>query len=282
MLERKISVIIPVYNGASVIEEAIRSALALSVVAEVICVNDGSKDNTRELIESLSDHRIKLLNVENGGPAKARNIGAGYASHQYLAFLDADDIFMPRRFDKQLTEMIGGGYRASICSVIVATMDNVILKIFKKSSYAKLPPALKRLAIYSQFLIMNTPTLIVRKDLFEEIGGFDVDLKLREDHKLLIDILQREDIYIEPTSPVMRRMFEESSTSNLSIERLINGNKRFLNSVCPSYLELLSANLSLFHVCMRRFGLFKTVSARKSFLGLMFLYPIYVAFKVAL
>lgn len=282
MLERKVSVIIPVYNGESVIEEAIRSALGLSCVAEVICVNDGSTDGTRDVVESINDDRVRLLNVENGGPAKARNLGGKCASSQYLAFLDADDIFMPRRFDKQLIEMIDGGYRASISSVIVATMDNVVLKIFKKSRYAKLSPVMKRLAVYAQFLIMNTPTLIVRKDLFEEVGGFDINLKLREDHKLLIDILQKEDIYIEPTSPVVRRMFDQSSTSNLTIDRLIDGNERFLSSVSASYLEIFAAKLSLFHVCFRRFGLFKSVIAKKSFFGVLFFYPIYVAFKVVL
>lgn len=282
MLEGKVSVVIPIYNGALVVEEALRSVLALPIVSEVVCVNDGSTDNTSEVIESVKDARIRLLNVENGGPARARNIGALSAVGEYIAFLDADDFFMPRRFDKQLSSMISGGYRASICSVIVATMDNVILKVFDKGKYSRMPAPLKRLAIYCQFLIMNTPTLIVRRDLFEEIGGFDVGLKLREDHKLLINILETEDIYIEARSPVVRRMFDQSSTSNLSIEKLIDGNSRFLSAVTPNYWERLGANLSLFHVCLRRYGFLRSMNAKKTFWGLLPFYPLYIIVKVML
>lgn len=102
-LEEKISVVIPVYNAAPFIEKAVRSALIQREVSEVILIEDGSTDNSLNVCNqllALSD-KVKLLTHpanENKGAGISRNVGIEQAKGEYIAFLDADDYFLPDRF----------------------------------------------------------------------------------------------------------------------------------------------------------------------------------------
>lgn len=90
----KISVIIPVYNGEQFIETAINSVINQTYTNyEIIVVNDGSVDNTREIVNKIAfkNEKIKLINKENAGVSVARNIGVRETTGEYLTFLDADD-----------------------------------------------------------------------------------------------------------------------------------------------------------------------------------------------
>ncbi|MDO5859588.1 glycosyltransferase family 2 protein [Methanobrevibacter sp.] len=90
----KISVILPVYNSEKYIEKAIESVLNQSLRDfELIVVNDGSTDNTLNIIESFTDSRIRLINQQNMGPGAARNSALDIASGEYVMFLDSDDWF---------------------------------------------------------------------------------------------------------------------------------------------------------------------------------------------
>lgn len=98
----KISVIIPVYNVDNYIEECIKSVLEQNFKdIEVICVNDGTPDNSVKIIENLmqKDKRIKILHKKNGGLSSARNYGIKHARGEYIHFLDSDDYIKPGMYD---------------------------------------------------------------------------------------------------------------------------------------------------------------------------------------
>lgn len=98
----EISVIIPVYNVERFIKKTIQSALDQSQVREVIVIDDGSTDRTRDIVVSFDDTRIKLLyhyNNINKGRSATRNLGLSSSSSNYIAFLDGDDFYLPNRFD---------------------------------------------------------------------------------------------------------------------------------------------------------------------------------------
>src|ERR1700748_3197615 len=98
----EVSVVMSAYNAAAFIKEAIESILNQTYENfEFIIINDGSTDTTQSIIESYKDTRIKLINQENKGLSKSLNIGIRNAVGKYIARMDADDISMPDRLEKQ-------------------------------------------------------------------------------------------------------------------------------------------------------------------------------------
>ena len=98
-----ISVIIPAYNAGKYISKCVDSILQNTYEnLEIIIVNDGSKDDTRQVVEAVSDSRIRLVEQENGGVSKARNTGLDHARGEYIAFIDADDYVSADYFEKLL------------------------------------------------------------------------------------------------------------------------------------------------------------------------------------
>ena len=98
MTSPKFSVIIPSFNGGKFISTAITSVLEQTYPAfEIIVVDDGSTDNTKEIVELNFNKKIKYIYQKNQGVAAARNLGAKIARGDWLAFLDADDWYLPNR-----------------------------------------------------------------------------------------------------------------------------------------------------------------------------------------
>jgi len=106
--EFKVSVIIPVYNAAAYVRKAVESALAQPETTEVLLIEDGSPDNALEICEQLASEfeKVKLFrhpNGENRGAGASRNLGMREAREEFIAFLDADDYFLPGRFRQAVT-----------------------------------------------------------------------------------------------------------------------------------------------------------------------------------
>ncbi len=108
-MDRLVSIVVPVYNAGAYIEETIAMVCRQTYGSwELLLVDDGSTDGSREKIEAWSrkDGRIRLIaKEENGGAALARNTGIDYAAGRYVAFLDADDIWMEDKLEKELRFM---------------------------------------------------------------------------------------------------------------------------------------------------------------------------------
>ena len=98
----RITVVIPVYNKVKFLEEAVKSAINQDYVVEVILIDDGSQDGSFELCQRLSKNEIvKLVSHKDRkrkGPSASRNLGMKLASSEFIAFLDADDLYIPNRF----------------------------------------------------------------------------------------------------------------------------------------------------------------------------------------
>lgn len=95
------SVIIPTYNHAKYLRDAIDSALSQTVPVEVIVIDDGSTDDTTAILSSYGN-RIRVYRVPHGGPAIARNIGIDEATAEFVMFLDADDLIAPSKVEAQV------------------------------------------------------------------------------------------------------------------------------------------------------------------------------------
>ena len=112
---KTVSVIVPVFNGKDTIAAALDSALAQEFGGdvEVIVVNDGSTDATSSVLEAYRGC-VTVLDRVNGGPAAARNAGVRASHGEYVAFLDADDIWMPRKLEKTLAALDSDGGAAMV------------------------------------------------------------------------------------------------------------------------------------------------------------------------
>lgn len=113
-----ISVIIPMYNTGDYIEQTVKSVLAQTYSKlEVVIVDDGSTDNSAEIVEALkmNDSRIKYIYQKNQGVSAARNNAIANSSGEYLAFLDSDDLWMPHKIEKQLERLEATGMDACYC-----------------------------------------------------------------------------------------------------------------------------------------------------------------------
>ena len=106
----RVSVIIPAYNAAATIAGTVESVLAQTCQDfEIICVDDGSTDATVAIIKQFGE-RVRLIEQANSGPAAGRNNGARNSSGEYLAFLDADDLWAPQFLERSVAALDSDHY----------------------------------------------------------------------------------------------------------------------------------------------------------------------------
>jgi glycosyltransferase involved in cell wall biosynthesis len=165
----RISAIIPAFNAAAHIKKAIVSALdQREAEVEVIVVDDGSTDGTWTILESFGD-RIRKERQSNGGPAKARNTGARLATSEWLAFLDADDEWLPEKTVRQFTALDAS--TAMVYSDRFNTGN--VARICERASDSE---RFYDGDVFEPLLLHNfitTSSVVIRKSRFEQLGGFD-------------------------------------------------------------------------------------------------------------
>ncbi|WP_445495610.1 glycosyltransferase family 2 protein [Photorhabdus sp. SF281] len=113
-----VSIIMPSYNSSNFIEQSINSVLQQTFSDwELLIIDDCSKDNSIEIIERFKDDRIKLLPLsKNIGAGEARNVGLRLAKGKYIAFIDSDDLWLPKKLETQINYIIDNQELAAICT----------------------------------------------------------------------------------------------------------------------------------------------------------------------
>ena len=99
----RVSVVVPVFNGERTIAETIASALAQTFEDfELLLINDGSTDHSSEIVRGFDDHRIQIHTFPNAGLSASRNRGIARSRGEFVVFLDADDLWEPRKLEAQV------------------------------------------------------------------------------------------------------------------------------------------------------------------------------------
>ncbi|MGD7037002.1 glycosyltransferase family 2 protein [Methylotuvimicrobium buryatense] len=176
-----ISVVIPAFNAEAFIHKAIDSVLTQYYSHfELIVVNDGSTDNTEKIIQNYSDTRIRLISQRNGGLSHARNTGIQSSQGNYIAFLDADDYWLPEKLSQQI-DFLQKNPDIGFCSTNtrVETPDGQFLNDWQCPviEYSTLHTLFKQNASVAG----SGSSVMVRKELQIKAGGFDETLKSLED-----------------------------------------------------------------------------------------------------
>jgi glycosyltransferase involved in cell wall biosynthesis len=170
------SVVIPAYNAELFLERTLRSALRQTHSnLEVIVVDDGSTDKTRVIAEAAAatDERVRIISVPNGGVAKARNIGIAEANGEFVAFLDADDLWHPTKIELQLTAMSGrsGDYQPATVYTLSRTID-IHDRVTGSGSRVVLSGYSFARHLYAK-PVGNGSSILVRREAAILVGGFD-------------------------------------------------------------------------------------------------------------
>jgi len=179
MSDPLVSVVIPAYNSSRTIAQTLESALTQGIAEiEVIVVDDGSSDDTAEIVRRSEDHRLRLVQRPNGGVASARNAGIELARGEWVAFLDSDDIWLPHKLERQLELMSAQpGCQASQGSAYF--VDDQLRPLKLRRCIPVDDPLLTFLRF--QNLPNAASSWVVRRSLIEQIGPFNADLVILED-----------------------------------------------------------------------------------------------------
>ena len=200
-IKPQVSVIIPTYNRAWVIKEAIDSVLTQDYTEfELIVVDDGSTDQTFDVLESYRND-IKVLSQKNKGVSAARNRGIAEASGNFIAFLDSDDLWLSQKLSVQI-DFFNQTPDALICQTEEVWIRNGLRvnpkKRHKKPSGMIFKPSL-RLCLVSPSAVM------IRRHLLDRVGRFDETLPACEDYDLWLRISCRFPIYLIDTPLIIKR-----------------------------------------------------------------------------
>jgi glycosyltransferase involved in cell wall biosynthesis len=195
-----VSVVIPAYNAEPYLEECLRSVLTQThPVEEVLVIDDGSTDRTQIIAESFGSP-VRLLQQQQGGPARARNYGVREARGEWIAFLDADDLFLPHKVEKQLRAL------AADPEAVLCYTGLVALKL-DGSRVEVPPPALPQVDAMLSLTNVGIPpsAVMLRRDTLLQVGGFNEIQRGCEDWELWFRLRKLGSFCIVPDAETVYR-----------------------------------------------------------------------------
>jgi glycosyltransferase involved in cell wall biosynthesis len=195
----RVSVVIPTYNRAHLIGEAIMSVLKQTFTDfELIVVDDGSTDNTKEMVDSLKDPRIKYIYQNNHGVAGAFNAGIKISTGEYIAFLGSDDMLLENALEKGVNILDAhpeSGFSYGQGNITGA--DGHVFRV-RKSSIQDDSGVINSREQVKELLFYNPITassVVVRRSCFDEVGGYQEKLySWGEDHLLSMQLAKRHSV----------------------------------------------------------------------------------------
>ena len=212
----KISVIIPTFNRALLVKEALESVLRQKVaVDEIIIVDDGSNDDTSRVLQKYKD-AIRIVRQENKGVSAARNRGIAEAKHEWLAFLDSDDLWHVNKIKRQKQALLEHtDYK--ICYTDEEWRKDgkwknqkLIHQKFSGWIYARCLPR----------CIISPSSVLLHRSVFETVGLFDESLPACEDYDLWIRVASRFPVLYLPEKLIIKRAGDWAQLSqNHSLDR---------------------------------------------------------------
>ena len=209
----KVSIIIPVYNGANYLASAIDSALNQTYKnCEIIVVNDGSCDNgATEKIAQAYGNKIKYYKKENGGVATAVNYGIEHMTGDYFAWLSHDDYYLPHKIERQMRAIVESGDEMSICHGDYQVLHVESGKMEEMCWNQMYSAEMMENGVFPVlFQCIHGSTILFHKRHFEKIGGYDPQLITTQDSVFLFHLMRgRKTIYIDEPLMVSREHIEQ-------------------------------------------------------------------------
>ena len=241
-----ISVIIPTYNRAHLIGRTIKSILNQTFQDfEIIVVDDGSVDDTEEVVRSFDDPRIKYLkHQKNLGASTARNTGIKNSRGEYIAFLDSDDEWLPEKLKKQINIFQRAPDKVGLVYSWAEMIDEKG-ELFRKLNFVVKGRVLQNI-LRGNFI--PSSTVVVKKKCFDEVGLFDESFASCQDREMWTRIATKYEMEVVPE--YLARMYRDKKISiSASPKKVVYGYYQYFIKFQELYLsegmkEELSQNLS--------------------------------------
>lgn len=207
-----VSVVIPVYNREETIERAVNSVLNQTYSnIELIVVDDGSTDNSLNVIKQLKTDKMKIFEQNHLGANAARNLGISVAKGEYIAFQDSDDEWLPEKLEKQITYMLENNFEACYCPFFLYGdhYDGLYFQDYRdKEKYENNLLDLLRIGN-----VLGPQTLVIHRNIISAIGNFDEEMPRLQDYEFAIRIAQKKKIgYVN--EPLVKIYRSNNSISN--------------------------------------------------------------------
>jgi glycosyltransferase involved in cell wall biosynthesis len=260
----KVTVIIPTYNRAYILSQAIASVLAQTMGDfELIIVDDGSTDGTAGVVSGFPDARIRYIRQANAGPGMARNRGVAEATSPYVSFLDSDDLWMPDKLSSCLTFLsnhpeVGGIFHDAewrcgdeVRGSFVRSHSARMLAWLAGVSYPEgtIMPDRELQLMLLQEVPIKTPTLTVDTRAFKTIGGFN-SWACAEDWEFLLRFAKRNRLaYLDRPLGVIRvtpdsAHFKEVGRNFTAVCELLSNQRSLIPSQDTEALAAISAGIT--------------------------------------
>lgn len=209
-----ISVVIPAYNAERTVLETVESVQKQTFSdLEIIVIDDGSTDRTLELVQGVIDKRLKIFSYDNGGVATARNRGISHAGGEFIAFLDADDLWTPDKLELQLAALLQNpeaGVAYSWTYFFIDGQEEISPGkqfFFEGNVYPQL--------IVENFLA-NGSNPLIRKKAIDSVGNFDTTFSQCADWDFYLRLAARFPFVSVPSHQIFYRQSLGSMTSQTS------------------------------------------------------------------
>jgi glycosyltransferase involved in cell wall biosynthesis len=240
-----VSVVIPAYNAERTLGETLASALAQTLDdLEVIVIDDGSTDATAAIAQNVTDKRVRVLSVPNGGVARARNRGMHEARGRFVAFLDADDIWRPLKLERQVS-LLHAQPEVGMCFTAAFRVDADTRIIASM--------AVREYRDYCEALLLHSMVAgcvssgVVRRALALDVGGFDPTFSQSADWDFWLRLSRVTEFTPVPEPLVLYRSCPGNMSSDVALlerDTFAVLDKFFADQMAEPYLPLRSRTYS--------------------------------------
>ena len=238
-----IDVIIPAYNASEYIAKTIESVLAQTLLPnKIIVVDDGSTDDTIEVVEKFKSDLIEVISIPNGGVSKARNVGIHASNADFIAFLDADDLWEPEKLSAQAQALELHPHKKAVYSYAIMINESGTVTqnapSYKNTPY---PPGGIPEKLLFEFVNISgsASSVMVEANTLKSTELFDEKMNFAEDIDLWLRISLLTDYVCVEENHVKIRVNTSSSTRSLSWKakkKLIADHFYFMNKYADDYI----------------------------------------------
>ena len=256
-----ISIVIPAYNAEKYILETIASVQQQTFTDyEIIVIDDGSIDKTVDILKTVEDTRLNVFSHANAGVSIARNRGIAQARGEFIALLDADDLWTPDKLEMQIKAL------QSSPQAVLAYSWTYFMDASGKSIYLAQPMWIEG-DVYTQLLSSNFiqsigSNVLIRKKALNEVGGFDSELTHGEDWELCARLAAHWPFVLVPQHQVFYRQHLSSVSSNLQgmDESTLKAIEKIFQTTPPELQFIKIQSLAIFYQFLTQLSLARSVN----------------------